>query len=201
MPERSMRRPRTPTNQCRTSPGSTTPRRDLLVDYFVAINALPQLTPPEAEMAAWFDTGAESTGLACVSQILVPTEADAEALIVELDGGADFAALAIERSIDPNAALNGGFIACTSTQELANQFGPDFALAVVETEPGSVVGPLDGGDTFAVLRVGTFDEHPQDLAPIVAQGYFTAQMAIADADIEVNSRYGTNDGVNVFPLG
>ena len=175
--------------------------RDLLVDYFVAINALPQLTPPEAEMAAWFDAGAETTGLACVRQIVVPTESDARAVIVELDEGADFAALAVERSVDPNAALSGGLIACTSIQELATQLGPDFALAVVEAKPGDVVGPIDGGGGFAVLRIGTFDEHPSELAPIVAQGYFAAQMAIADADIEVDSRYGTNDGVNVFPLG
>ena len=175
--------------------------RDLLVDYFLAINALPELSPTEADMAAWFDAGAETTGLACVSQILVETESDAEAVIVELDAGADFAELAVERSVDPNTAPNGGFVACTAIQEFATQVGPDFALAVVEAEPGSVVGPIDGGGAFAVLRVGTFDEHPNDLAPIVAQGYFTAQMAIADADIEVDSRYGTNDGVNIIPLG
>jgi peptidyl-prolyl cis-trans isomerase C len=175
--------------------------RELLVDYFVAIGALSQLTPPEDEIAAWFDAGAETTGLACVHQIVVGTEAEAEAIIVELDEGADFAALAVERSADPNTGLNGGFIACTSVQELASQLGPDFALAVVEAEPGNVTGPIEGGGGFTVLRIGTFDEHSGDLAPIIAQGYFTAQIAIADADIEVDSRYGTNDGVNVIPLG
>jgi len=175
--------------------------RDLLVDYFVAIDALPQLTPPEDELAAWFDAGAETTGLACVRQIVVGSAAEAEAIIVELDDGADFAALAVERSADPNTGLNGGFVACTSVQEFAGQAGPDFALAVVETKPGTVTGPIEGAGGFTVLRVDTFDEHPGELAPIIARGYFTAQMAIADADIEVDSRYGTNDGVNVIPLG
>jgi len=177
------------------------PTRDLLVDYFVAIQALPELTPSESDVAAWFDQGSAATGLACVSHILVDTEEEAKAIVVELDNGADFAALAVERSIDPGSGANGGFLVCTSAQELATQFVPEFAAAAAEAAPGVPTGPVASDFGFHIIRNGTFAEHPADLAPIIAQGYFAAQMAIADADISVDSRYGTNDGVNVIPLG
>lgn len=175
--------------------------RDLLVDYFVSIGAIAELTPPDDEIAAWFDQGIATSGLACVSHILVETEEEAEAIVVELDDGADFATLAVERSIDPGSGANGGFLVCTSAQEIGTQFVPEFAAAAVEAAPGVPTEPVETDFGFHIIRNGLFAEHPEDLAPIVAQGYFAAQMAIAEADIRVNSRYGTNDGVNVIPLG
>lgn len=63
--------------------------------------------------------------------ILVETEADARALIEELNGGADFAALAEEHSTGPSASRGGdlGFFG-------QGDMVPEFANAAFDLEPG-----------------------------------------------------------------
>ena len=63
--------------------------------------------------------------------ILLKTEEDAKAVIAELDGGADFATLAQERSTGPSAAQGGdlGYF-------VAEQMVPEFSKAAFELEPG-----------------------------------------------------------------
>jgi len=64
--------------------------------------------------------------------ILVESEEDAVAVIAELDGGADFATLAQERSTGPSGPAGGqlGFFT-------ADQMVPEFATAAFDLEPGS----------------------------------------------------------------
>src|SRR5690606_2847213 len=64
--------------------------------------------------------------------ILVEDEAAARDLIAELDGGADFAALAREHSIEPGADQSGGDLGWFS----AAQMVPPFAAAVGTMQPG-----------------------------------------------------------------
>ena len=64
--------------------------------------------------------------------ILVETEDEAKAVIVELDGGADFAALAKERSTGPSGA-NGGELPPFQ----AGQMVPEFSDAAFAMEVGS----------------------------------------------------------------
>ncbi|MEO1155543.1 MAG: peptidylprolyl isomerase, partial [Pseudomonadota bacterium] len=66
------------------------------------------------------------------SHILVETEEEARALIEELDGGADFAALAQEHSTGPSGP-NGGSLGWFGMGMMV----PPFEAAVVELEPGS----------------------------------------------------------------
>jgi PPIC-type PPIASE domain len=175
----------------------------LIVDYFNAIDALPELTPPEEEIAAWFDRGPATAGLACVSHILVETKGEADEIVDELESGADFATLASERSVDAASGANGGFLSCTSTDEIATQFVAEFADAALVARPGIPTEPVQSEFGFHIIRNGTFDEHTAELAPLIAQGSFAAQMAIDEADVYVNPRYGTFDPTTggVIPLG
>jgi peptidyl-prolyl cis-trans isomerase C len=59
-------------------------------------------------------------------------EAEAEGLMKQLDEGADFAALATERSDDPGSAVNGGDLGWA----LRGLFVPEFDEAVFTMEPG-----------------------------------------------------------------
>lgn len=72
------------------------------------------------------------------SHILVDSEEKANELKAELDGGADFAALAAEHSSDGSAQAGGSL----------GWFGPgqmvaEFETAVAELEPGDVAGPVE----------------------------------------------------------
>ena len=178
--------------------------RGQLVDYFTMIGlipqSLPEFTPSDADIAEYFDRGPAESGLACVSHILVDTEQQANDIIDELDAGADFATLATERSTDTGSAENGGFLTCTSTDQIDSQFVPEFAAAADVALPGIPTGPVKTDFGYHVIRNGTFAEHPGELTPIVAQGYFSVRIAIDRADIHIDPRYGTNEGVAVVPF-
>jgi peptidyl-prolyl cis-trans isomerase C len=65
--------------------------------------------------------------------ILLPTEDEAKAVIVQLDKGADFAKLAAEKSKDPGAA-NGGDLGWFGKEDMV----PEFADAAFAMKPGDV---------------------------------------------------------------
>jgi peptidyl-prolyl cis-trans isomerase C len=83
------------------------------------------------------------------SHILVETEEEANTLKAELDGGADFAALAREHSIDPGAA-NGGDL---------NFFGRGMMVAPFEeaafglTEVGAVSAPVQSQFGWHIIKL------------------------------------------------
>lgn len=59
---------------------------------------------------------------ACVKHILVPTEAEAKAIVAELKGGADFAKIAAEKSQDPGSAPQGGDLGCFGPGQMVDTF-------------------------------------------------------------------------------
>ncbi|GAB4381803.1 peptidylprolyl isomerase [Albidovulum sp.] len=82
------------------------------------------------------------------SHILVKTEDEARAIIAELEGGADFATLAKEKSTGPSGP-NGGEL---------GWFGPGmmvkpFEDAVVALQPGEISGPVETQFGWHVIRL------------------------------------------------
>lgn len=83
------------------------------------------------------------------SHILVETEEEAKALKAELDGGADFAELAREHSIDPGAA-NGGDLGFFGHGMMVQPFEQAaFALA----EPGAVSEPVQSQFGWHIIKL------------------------------------------------
>ncbi len=179
--------------------------RDLLVEYVTVIDQLPSLPrPDESTVRAWFDGGAERTGMACISHILVDTEAEAEEIVDELasadseeDEAALFTSIAMERSTDEGSGAVGGFLSCDVSDNISSQFVPPFASAALVAEPGVPTEPVESDFGFHVLRLLPFDEAGELLEPFYAQGYVQARIAIEQADVTVSSRYGVADGVSV----
>jgi peptidyl-prolyl cis-trans isomerase C len=66
------------------------------------------------------------------SHILVASEDEAKDIIKQLEGGADFAAIAKEKSTDPSAKQNGGDLGYFT----ANEMVPEFSQAVFAMEKG-----------------------------------------------------------------
>ena len=186
--------------------------RDLLVAYVAGFDLLTQLpSPPEDEVAAWFDAGPSSSGLACVAHILVETEGEAADVVDELaeaeeEGGdaaeqAAFIDLAAERSIDPSAADNGGFLSCDRADAISQQYVPPFADAALAATPGVPTDPVESDFGFHVIRLQTYAESTEQLAPLTDAGLIQVEFAVDAADIRVDSRYGTAEGLTVVPLG
>jgi peptidyl-prolyl cis-trans isomerase C len=59
---------------------------------------------------------------ACVKHILVATQAEGQAVLTELQGGADFAAVAKARSQDPGSAAQGGDLGCLAPGDTVAAF-------------------------------------------------------------------------------
>lgn len=95
---------------------------------------------PEEEIAAEYEARFGSVEPATeynASHILVETEEEAQAILSELEEGADFAELAAERSTGPSGP-NGGQLGWFT----AGMMVPEFEEAVMALEPGEVSPPV-----------------------------------------------------------
>lgn len=81
--------------------------------------------------------------------ILVETESEAKAIREELDGGADFAAVAAQRSLDPGSKDEGGDLGWFSQEEMV----PEFAAAAFALEPGEVSDPVQTDFGWHIIKV------------------------------------------------
>jgi len=90
------------------------------------------------------------------SHILVATEDEAKDIIRQLDGGADFAALAKEKSTDPSAKQNGGDLGYFTAGEMV----PEFSQAVFAMQKGeSSKVPVKSQFGWHVIKV--VDKRPK----------------------------------------
>jgi peptidyl-prolyl cis-trans isomerase C len=81
--------------------------------------------------------------------ILVATEAEAKAIVVELKKGTDFAELAKLKSKDPGAAAEGGDLGYFSKDQMV----PEFAEAAFKLEKGQLSEPVKSQFGWHVIRV------------------------------------------------
>ncbi len=95
----------------------------------------------------------------CVRHILLDEESGAQDVLAELEGGADFANLAIERSTGPSAP-SGGDLGCAAS----SNYVPEFAEAVDNAEIGQAIGPVQTQFGWHVIVVESYDEQPVDPA-------------------------------------
>lgn len=144
-----------------------------------------------------------------VRHILLETEEEAEEVLAELEDGADFSALAAERSIDPGAEQNGGELGPLER----GQTVPAFEEAAFEADEGEVVGPVETEFGFHVIEVTELIPGPEfeDVEDDLRQELATSgevdvvQQWLMDraeqADVVVNPRFGEwePDSINVVP--
>ena len=90
--------------------------------------------------------------------IATPDLETATRLKSEIEGGADFAALALEHSVDERSKADGGKIGWVPLPSLV----PDVASEIEGAAEGSVVGPISLGGAHGIFRVGG----TRDLIPI-----------------------------------
>ena len=176
--------------------------QDDVVRGAASVGSLSQLPAPTAEeLEAMYATAPASTGALCVSHILVETEAEAQAVLDELEAGADFAELAGERSIEPAAAESGGALAandgnaCQSVGTFQTSFDPDFTAGALTAAAGVPTEPVQSQFGYHVILARPFDEVGEDLAALIATAPGDAALTgrLATADITVDPRYGRWD--------
>ncbi len=135
---------------------------------------------------------APGEGLPCVRHILVDTEEEGETLMTDLGAGADFSALAVERSVGPSGP-DGGELGCVA----ASGFVPEFEAAVNEAEIGVPIGPVQTQYGWHVLIVDSLQVDGDQMA----RDRLTA--GLTSATITVDDRLGHWDSnqLAVVPVG
>lgn len=151
------------------------------------------------------EVNAEQGQQVCASHILVADEAEANDLISQIDGGADFATLAAEFSTDTGSGAQGGSLGCAPQ----GQYVPEFEAAVWSGAEGDLLGPIETQFGFhIILHEGfedggfTFEEVEGDLRDAVFNDRIGA--ALIGSNVQIDPRYGSwnsEDGTIVLPEG
>jgi len=81
--------------------------------------------------------------------ILVPTEAEAKAILAELNKGTDFAELARQKSKDPGAAAQGGDLGYFTKEQMV----PEFANVAFTLEKGKISDPVKTQYGWHIIKI------------------------------------------------
>jgi hypothetical protein len=148
---------------------------------------------------AYYEEHSDEYEQACGSHILVATRAEADEVAALLRGGADFAAVASERSTDAESAAQGGALPCVGR----GQFIPEFDGPLFSQPVGAIGDPVESQFGFHVIRVESRGVAPlaevrDQVAEAVrteVQGAFGDWFldALAAAEVTVDERYGEWD--------
>ena len=146
------------------------------------------------------------------SHILVETEEEANDLKAQIDGGADFVALAKEHSIDPGAA-NGGDLGFFGRGMMVPPFEEAaFALA----EPGAVSAPVQSQFGWHIIRLEekrqsappAFEQVASQIQNQLLMDTFTAKVeelmsgvSVEIADPELKARFDAQEAAEAAAAG
>jgi peptidyl-prolyl cis-trans isomerase C len=142
--------------------------RDRALEDIMVESVVNRAVTPQAESALYQDflknrTSSEEIHL---RQIVVASQADAEAVKKSLASGAAFEAVAMERSTDSSTRFKGGDLGAATTDTLPQAI----ADAVKGAKAGQLVGPVKVEGGWAVLRVDERKpEPPQSLDAVRPQ--------------------------------
>ena len=131
--------------------------RDRALENIIVDSVVGKAVNPQAENALYqeFLKNRSLSEDIHLSQIVFASVTDAEAARKQLAGGGDFAAIAMERSIDNETRFKGGDLGVMTTDTLP----PALADAVKGVQPGQLAGPVKVDAGWALLKVD--DRHPE----------------------------------------
>jgi peptidyl-prolyl cis-trans isomerase C len=118
--------------------------------------------------------------------ILVATEAEAKAIVVEIKKGTDFAELARQKSKDPGAAAEGGDLGYFGKDQMV----PEFAEVAFKLEKGQLSDPVKTQFGWHVIRVEDKRSKPAPAYDTVKEQVQTFVMRRAQADFVAKLRQG-----------
>ena len=157
-----------------------------------SINRIMETPLDDAEVQAAYEaeySDAEQEEEFNASHILVETEETALAVIEELEGGADFAAVAREKSTGPSGP-NGGELGWFGKGAMV----PGFEQAVIDLEPGAVSAPVKTQFGWHIVKLNetriqqapAIDEVREEIELQIRQGRAQAAIEAVTAEAEVD---------------
>lgn len=176
--------------------------QELLINLNVAQATMEKFKAYTAsQLKELYNESPASTGVLCMSHILLKTEDAAKDVLKELNDGAKFAELAKKRSIEPAAKQSGGSLSsddepCTDLSFFQQQFDADFMKGAVEAKAGVPTGPVKTQFGYHIILNHPYDDIKDSLVKVAAAKPSESNMVgyMATADISVNSKYGVWNG-------
>lgn len=172
----------------------------LVIDLGVADAVLSSISvPPDAVLEAIYASGPASTGVMCMSHILVETENEARSVIDRLRAGEKFAELAREVSTEPAAKESGGSLGpsadqpCQPLSGVQIGYDADFTAGAVSAKVGVPSAPVKTSFGWHVILVHPWSEVSGAVREVLAEDTGNTLLSgwMSDADISVDPRYGT----------
>ena len=179
--------------------------KDLLINLSVAQVTISKFKAHSSStLKTLYNESPASTGVMCLSHILLQTEDEANAALKELANGAKFADVARKRSIEPGARTTGGALAndeepCADISFFQRQLDSDFMLGAVGAKAGVPTGPVKTQFGFHIILNLAYDDIKSSLEKVAAEQPSSSNLAgfVATSDISVNSRFGSwNSGTS-----
>ncbi len=176
--------------------------QDVLINFNVAEVTLKKVAPPAIDkIEKLYSASPASSGVLCLSHILVKTEAEAKTVLADLKSGTKFADEAAKKSIEPGADNSGGSLAngdqpCQALANLQSSFDKDFMIGAVAAKPGVPTGPVKSSFGYHIILSAPFADVKDSVATVVAENPGTTLLAgyMTTADIKVSSTYGVWNG-------
>jgi parvulin-like peptidyl-prolyl isomerase len=128
----------------------------------------------------------------CASHILLETEAEAEAAIVRLEAGEDFAELAVELSVGPTGPT-GGDLGCADPAG----YVPEFSAGAAAVDPPGISEPVETQFGWHVIQVRSFESSepatPDERLPFLVQTpeFTEFQDDVLAVEVDLDPAYGT----------
>jgi parvulin-like peptidyl-prolyl isomerase len=151
------------------------------------------------DAAGYYNTHPDDFTKLCISLIAVTDQATADTVIAQARGGADFAALARQVSVDAQTKDGGGDLGC----RLPSDFNPTVAKLLQAGKTGQVLDPIPGNGGISIVKITNRQLAPLDEVRKQAEELATANSGQAfgtwlrqvrvDAKVTVDPRYGTFD--------
>lgn len=172
--------------------------KNLIVELNAGSLALKRVVAPDAKTAAkMYDEAPASLGVMCVRHLVVEQEAKAKEALTKISAGADFAEVAGEYSIEPNAKESGGALsgannACMLLSEYQSGFDPGFTAGALLAKSGVATGPVKSSFGYHIILVRPFVEVAADISALLEAnaGELLFNGYLATTKIKVDSAYG-----------
>lgn len=177
--------------------------QELLINLNVAQATIEKFKAQSvSKLKELYNESPASTGVLCMSHILVKTEQQARDVLKELSKGAKFADVAKAKSIEPGAKKSGGSLASTdgeSCEDLTiyqGQFDADFLKAAVAAKAGVPTGPVKTQFGYHIILNHAYDDIKESLNRIATAKPSTSNLVgyLATADVSLNPTYGVWNG-------
>ena len=136
--------------------------RQVLAEATVQSQAEARIT--DEKIQKWYDEHLVQFRVseADLAMIMLNSEEDATAIKAELDNGADFTALAKEKSVDPRTKDKGGEMGVMDLKQMP----PSIKTPVEAANNGDIIGPIDLMGNFALFKVNSINKGVKEIAEV-----------------------------------